>query len=126
MGVAYRLVKPVVTFESYVRGIQSIRNSAGIRLTTSPLGITPEEYASDPPIFVGASVPWKVKGRGAKGGGVPASLKAINPKVAAGLENAIKMSKQYAGTYGTQLFNGKLYTNKNVKQWEAGKKRHPL
>ena len=126
MGRAYRLVKPIVTFENYVRGIQSIRNSKGIRLTTSPLGITPEQYASDPPIYVGKSVPWKIAGRGAKGGGVPASLRAINPAVAAGLERAIKMSKEYAGTYGTQIVNGKLYTNKNVKQWEAGKKRHSL
>ncbi len=119
MGTAYRLVKPVVTFESYVEGIRAIRKKKGIRLTTSPFGLTPEQYANDPPIYVGDSVPWK----GVEG---IQAVRALNSAVADGLEKAIAMSKRHAGEKGITLYNGKLYPVKCINQHKEGKHKRQL
>ena len=105
MGVAYRLVRPQLT----VHDIISIRGNSKLRLTTSPFGITPEQYAVNPPIYVGAAVPWK----GVRG---IDRVREINSDVADGLSRAIAISKKYAGTRGTVLFNGKLYPKKCIEQ----------
>jgi hypothetical protein len=105
MGVAYRLVRPQLT----VYDVISIRGNSKLRLTTSPFGVTPEQYATNPPLYVGSAVPWKgVKGIDA--------VERINSGVAGGLRRAIAISKKYAGTRGTVLFNGKLYPKKCIEQ----------
>jgi len=116
MGKSYKLVKPVVTFESYVRGINAIRHDPKTRLTTSPFGITPEQYINDPPVYVGDAVAWKGT-KGPKGSGMTKEFIAAAPAaVVAGLRNAIKISKKYAGVTGTVLWNGKLYPKKCIEQ----------
>lgn len=105
MGKAYRLVRPQLT----VMDVISIRGNSKLRLTTSPFGITPEQYEQNPPLYIGSAVPWK----GARG---IDKVKAINAKVGAGLEAAIKISKKYADTKGTVLYNGKLYPKKCIEQ----------
>lgn len=111
MGKAYRLVRPQLTLMDII----SIKGNSALRLTTSPFGLTPEEYALNPPVYVGAAAPWKGM-KGPKGGGVPDEIRKNFPKVAAGLANAIKISKKYAGTMGTVLWNGKLYPRKCIEQ----------
>ena len=106
MGVAYRLVRPQLT----VWDVMDIRSRDGIRLTTSPFGVTPAQYATNPPIYVGASVAWKNH------------PEAMPPAVRAGLANAIRISKAAAGTMGTRLWNGKLYPAKCIKQKELAHK----
>lgn len=120
LGKSYRLVKPVVTFESYVRGINAIRHDPKVRLTTSPFGITPEQYETDPPIYVGDAVRWKGT-KHAKGatGMTKEFLERAPKEVVAGLRAAIKISKKYAGTKGTVLYNGKLYPAKCIAQKEG-------
>lgn len=105
MGKAYRLVRPQLTLMDII----SIRGNSKLRLTTSPFGLTPEEYAQNPPVYVGSAVPWKgVRGLD--------KVTAINAKVGAGLREAIKISKKYAGVRGTVLYNGKLYPKKCIEQ----------
>lgn len=114
MGQAYRLVRPQLTVDDIIR----IRSRNDLRLTTSPFGITPEQYALNPPIYVGRAVGWK----GAKGmedfeKKVFASTDASNAaKIVAGLKEAIRISKKYAGVKGTVLYNGKLYPRKCIEQ----------
>lgn len=106
MGKAYRLLQPRLTVEDVVR----IRHKDGIRLTTSPFGLTPEEYASNPPIYVGASVAWKNHPEK-----MPSGVKS-------GLAKAIKISKACAGVTGTVIWHGKVYPKKCIEQKkEAGK-----
>lgn len=105
MGKAYRLVRPTLTLDD----VMAIRTNPRLRLTTSPFGVTPDVYEDNPPVYVGAAVPWKgVRGIDA--------VERINSAVAAGLRNAIKISKKYAGVMGTTLFNGKLYPKKCIEQ----------
>lgn len=124
MGSAYQLVRPQLTYQNII----AIRDNPAIRLTTSPLGYPVDLYLTNPPIFIGKAVRWKDKSfrNSGKGTGVSAKLRAEYPKVAAGLDKAISMSKEFAGKYGTQVVNGKLYTVKNVLQWEKGKKKKAL
>jgi hypothetical protein len=105
MGVAYRLVRPQLT----VYDVISIRGNSKLRLTTSPFGVTPEQYATNPPLYVGKAVDWK----GVKG---IDEVEKKNAGVAAGLRRAIAISKKYAGVKGTVLFNGKLYPKKCIEQ----------
>lgn len=100
MGKAYRLVRPQLTVDDII----AIRSRDDLRLTTSPFGITPVEYEKNPPIYVGAAVPWKHNPDA-----MPAAVKA-------GLANAIRISKKYAGVRGTVLWNGKLYPKKCIEQ----------
>lgn len=105
MGAAYRLVRPHLT----VMDVLAIKGNSKLRLTTSPFGLTPEEYAENPPVYVGSAVAWKgVRGMD--------KVRAINSKVADGLSRAIAISKKYAGTKGTVLYNGKLYPKKCIEQ----------
>jgi len=106
MGKAYRLVMREVTLEDVVR----IRASDGMRLTTSPFGVTPEQYEKNPPIYVGASVAWKHH------------PDRMPPAVRAGLEKAIKISKSCAGILGTVIWNGKLYPKKCIEQKKQARK----
>lgn len=105
MGQAYRLVRPHLT----VMDVLAIKGNSKLRLTTSPFGITPEQYEHDPPVYIGSAVAWKgVRGMD--------KLRAINSAVADGLQRAIAISKKYAGVKGTVLFNGKLYPKKCIEQ----------
>jgi len=112
MGKAYRLVMPQLT----VMDIISIRGNAKVRLTTSPFGVTPEQYESNPPIYVGGAVSWK----GIKGDAFWAIAdKHVGKKgvgLGTGLKKAIKISKACAGIFGTVLYNGKLYPKKCIEQ----------
>lgn len=112
MGKAYRLVMPQLT----VYDIISIRGNNKVRLTTSPFGITPEQYVTNPPIYVGGAVAWKGV-KGAKFWDV--ADKYVGEKgvgLGNGLKKAIKISKACAGIAGTVLFNGKLYPKKCIEQ----------
>jgi len=104
MGQAYRLVRPQLT----VMDVIAIRGNNKLRLTTSPFGISPDEYARNPPVYVGSAVPWK--------GMAWTEIQSKFPKVAAGLSRAIAISKKYAGVMGTTLWNGKLYPKKCIEQ----------
>jgi len=106
MGMAYRLVRPQLT----VMDVIKIRSSDGIRLTTSPFGITPEEYATNPPIYVGASVAWKNH------------PEKMPESVRAGLNRAIALSKACAGITGTVIHNGRLYPKKCIEQMKRARK----
>jgi len=107
MGKAYRLMMPKLTLADII----SIRGNNSMRLTTSPFGVTPEQYAENPPIYVGAAVAWKGKG-----------YKDLPAAVRAGLDKAIKISKACAGIMGTTMYNGKVYPAKCIAQKkEAGK-----
>lgn len=126
MGLAYRL------YTTTVRDLISIREDHEHRLTTSPFGITPEQYATNPPKYVGASAPWKgLKGLEIEGfasavlagkgrmGSVSASSRT---KLIAGLRKAISISQSCRGITGTELFMGKLYPKKCIEQMrKAGK-----
>lgn len=105
MGQAYRLVRPQLT----VNDIIAIRGNNKLRLTTSPFGVSPEQYATNAPLYIGAAVPWK----GVRG---MANLQSRFPRVAAGLSRAIAISKKYAGVYGTVIYNGKVYPKKCIEQ----------
>lgn len=122
MGLSYRLVKPVVTFESYVLGLNAIRRNPTVRLTTSPFGVTPEQYATDPPIYVGSAVAWKgtKHPRGATGM-TKDFLEKAPAAVVSGLRAAIAISKASAGVKGTVLYNGKLYPRKCIDQMKRKK-----
>jgi len=106
MGKAYRLVMPQLTVMDIIR----IRGDDSIRLTTSPFGITPEQYADNPPIYVGAAVAWKHH------------PERMPPAVKAGLQNAIKISKACAGIRGTGIHNGKVYPAKCIAQMKQARK----
>jgi len=105
MGKAYRLIRPQLTVED----IMKIRFNPRYRLTTSPFGLTPEEYERNPPVYLGRAVSWK----GVKG---IEEVEKKNPRVAAGLRKAIKISKAFAGTYGTTIYNGRVYPKKAIEQ----------
>lgn len=106
MGKAYRLVMPKLTLEDIMR----VRGDDKIRLTTSPFGITPEQYENNPPIYVGAAVSWKHH------------PERMPPAVRAGLEKAIKISKACAGVMGTVIYNGKVYPKKCIEQKKQARK----
>jgi hypothetical protein len=112
MGKAYRLVMHELT----LRDIMDVRSDPKYRLTTSPFGVTPEQYERNPPIYVGGAVSWK----GVKGDAFWAIADKHVGKKGIGLGNAlrkaIKISKACAGVYGTVLFNGKLYPKKCIEQ----------
>jgi len=100
MGVAYRLVRPQLTLDDILR----IKSSNTLRLTTSPFGLTPEEYARNPPVYISTAVSWK---------GRPENMP---PAVRTGLNAAIAISKRAAGVRGTTLWNGRLYPAKCIAQ----------
>jgi hypothetical protein len=106
MGKAYRLVMHELT----LRDIMDIRADEKYRLTTSPFGVTPEQYERNPPIYVGAAVAWKMH------------PERMPPAVKAGLERAIKISKACAGILGTVIWNGKLYPKKCIEQKKQARK----
>jgi hypothetical protein len=112
MGVAYRLVRPQLT----VFDVISIRGNSKLRLTTSPFGVTPEQYATNPPLYVGSSVPWKGKKGSAFWEIADSYVGEKKVGLGNGLKKAIGISKKYAGTRGTVLFNGKLYPKKCIEQ----------
>lgn len=119
MGKAYRLVKPTLTMQDVV----DVRANNKLSLTTSPFGITPQQYENNPPIYVKRAAPWKgYKGLGIAGferavmnmglpGGDTAARKLVD-----GLKKAIAISKKAAGVRGTELWNGKLYPRKCIEQ----------
>lgn len=107
MGIAYRLVRPQLTAEDIVK----YRTNPEYRLTTSPFGVTPEQYENNPPIYIGKAVAWK----GKKGNDFWKEAER-HGNLADGLRRAIAISKKYAGTYGTVLYNGKLYPKKAIEQ----------
>ena len=129
MGKAYQIPKSV----AYAGiDILSVREDNMHRLTTSPFGITPDQYEKDPPLYYGRSAPWKgIKGLGIdgfakaliKGTGLHGHISMANrERLVAGLRRAIAISKKCAGVTGTELFNGKLYPSKCIAQMrEAGK-----
>ena len=118
MGVAYRLVRPQVTLEDIIR----IKADSKHRLTTSPFGVTPEQYARNPPLYVGSAVAWK-GGKGMKefeeNAMAGCSTVAKGAALVAGLKKAISISKKYAGVKGTVIYNGKLYPRKCIAQKEG-------
>lgn len=129
MGKAYQIPKSV----AYAGlNILKVREDPDHRLTTSPFGITPEQYETDPPLYYGKSAPWKgKKGLGIDGfgkvliageGRLGSMTMVARENLLAGLKAAIKISKKCAGITGTELFNGKLYPSKCIAQMrEAGK-----
>lgn len=117
MGQAYRLIAPELTVSDVIK----IRDDPNMRLTTSPFGVTPEQYASRPPIYVGKAVGWK----GAKGFDETYRQalqygKASADALITGLKKAMGISKAYAGVMGTTLYKGKLYPAKCIaqKRWK--------
>jgi len=129
MGKAYQIPKSVA-----YAGIKilDVREDPNHRLTTSPFGITPEQYENDPPLYYGRSAPWKgIKGLGIEGfgkaliagTGLHGKISMANrERLLAGLKRAIAISKKCAGVTGTELFAGKLYPSKCIAQMrEAGK-----
>ena len=122
MGKAYRLVQAQLTVQDVIR----IRNDNTVSLTTSPFGVTPEQYLNNPPIYPKKAVAWK----GYKGLGIEGFSRAIRNLIGdtqasnmiAGLKKCIKLSKECAGIKGTELYNGKLYPRKCIEQKrKAGK-----
>jgi len=117
MGQAYRLIAPELTVADVIK----IRGDPNMRLTTSPFGVTPEQYATHPPIYVGKAVGWK----GAVGMD-EVYKKALQygkdaaDKLITGLKKARDISKAYAGVKGTTLYQGKLYPAKCIaqKRWK--------
>lgn len=114
MGLAYRLVRPQPTYMD----VAAMRGNKDYRFTTSPFGITPEQYEKNPPLYVGASVPWKTI-KGAKffkdAVGLCSTVEK-GARLVAGLRAAIAISKKYAGIKGTVIYNGKLYPKKCIEQ----------
>lgn len=116
MGKAYRLVQPKLTAADVVR----IRGDNSLSLTTSPFGVTPEQYLNNPPIYIKRAVAWK----GYKGLGIEGFSRAIKNLIGdtqaknmiEGLKKCIKLSKECAGIKGTELWNGKLYPRKCIEQ----------
>ncbi len=105
MGKAYRLVRPQLTLEDIMR----LRTDSEYSLTTSPFGITPAEYAANPPLYLKRAVAWKGK--------MGAEFERTAPSaVVEGLKKAIRISKACAGIKGTVLHNGKLYPRKCIEQ----------
>lgn len=100
MGVAYRLVRPQLTLDDILR----IKSSHTLRLTTSPFGLTPEEYARNPPVYISRAVVWK------------GDFSKAPDRVRTGLNAAIAISKRAAGIRGVTLWNGKLYPAKCIAQ----------
>jgi len=109
-----------------LKQIVEIREDPNVRFTTSPFGVTPEQYANNPPVYLGKSAPWKgIKGLGIDGfakalvSGVglhgAISLDARN-RLVTGLRAAISISKKAAGIKGTTLYQGKLYPAKCIEQ----------
>lgn len=114
---ALRYHKAPITIEEVIR----IKKLTDVRLTTSPFGVTEEEYLHDPPIYVGKSVNWK----GHKGLGLEGFAKSLigigypianMEKLAAGLRKAIAISKKCAGIKGVVVWNGRLYPKKCIEQ----------
>jgi len=126
MGVAYRLVRP----EPTIRQMMEIRLDPEYRLPTSPFGITPEQYAREPPVYFGRAVKWKgIKGLGLEGfikeliARKPYPIASLE-RLAAGLRKAVKISKAYKGVTGTVIYEGKLYPAKAIAQ-KRWKEEHP-
>lgn len=125
MGKATRMVMPTLTMQNII----DIRSNTEISLTTSPFGITPEQYRTNPPIYVKKAVGWK----GYKGLGISGFERAVmdggfcendvkSRALVDGLKAAIAISKSCAGIKGTELWNGKLYPRKCIEQKrKAGK-----
>ena len=130
MGLAYRLVRP----EPTIREIVNIKNDPLLRLTTSPFGVTPEQYVTRPPLYIGNSAPWKgMKGLGLEGfakalvagTGLHGKISMANrEKLIKGLRLAVKISKAYRDVRGTELWNGKLYPSKCIAQ-KRWRDEHP-
>jgi len=125
MGKSYRLVRPELTLQNII----DVRSDNKVSLTTSPFGVTPQQYETNPPIYVKKAAPWKgYKGLGIGGferavmnlglpGGDVAARRLVD-----GLKSAIAISKSCAGVKGTELYNGKLYPRKCIEQKrKAGK-----
>jgi len=129
MGMAYRLVRPQPTYQD----VFAVKNSKTMRFTTSPFGVTPEQYEKNPPLYLGKAVAWKMyEGKPPKGSklGVTRALEnailagcspAGGASMIAGLKRAIDISKKYAGVRGTVLYNGKLYPKKCIEQMREKK-----
>lgn len=123
MGLAYRQVMQEITIDN----VMSIRENPLKRLTTSPFGVTPEQYEKNPPRYIGNSVAWKGLKTGsidsfaralASGVGLHGNIPSVDARerLVAGLRRAIAISKKYAGIKGTVLWNGKLYPKKCIEQ----------
>ena len=118
MGKALRLASPILTLHN----ILEVKGRSDIRLTTSPFGVTPEQYERSPPIYVGKAVHWK----GAKGEDDVYQKALFYGKASAdalvkGIRKAKAISKAYAGVTGTILYQGKLYPAKCIaqKNWKT-------
>jgi len=121
LGKAYYAVPTVLTPEEIIR----IRKNPDIRLTTSPFGLTPEEYL-DPakrPIYIGAAVGWKgIKGLGFEG--FKKEVEKLIPRygledmtrLVKGLKKAITISKHFEGVRGVALYKGRYYPKKAIEQ----------
>lgn len=125
MGVAYRLKKPELTVLEVKKIREGVGEFAGYRLTTSPFGVSPDDYARDPPLYLGRAVAWK----GAAGMDdtyrkALAYGKGAADRLITGLKKAVKISKAYAGTMGTTIYEGKLYPAKCIAQ-KRWKEEHP-
>jgi hypothetical protein len=106
MGKAMRMQMPQLTLADII----AIRGNSSLSLTTSPFGVTPEQYEKAPPIYVKSAVAWK-----GKPDAMPASVRA-------GLQRAIAISKQAAGVKGTTIYNGKVYPKKCIEQKKLARK----
>jgi len=118
MGKAYRLVRPQLT----VQDVMDIKSNPKLRLTTSPFGLTPQEYETNAPVYIGKAVNWKGT-KGPRGGGMTkAFIDKAPAAVVSGLRAAIAISKSCAGIKGTTLWNGRVYPRKCIEQKKkAGK-----
>lgn len=90
--------------------ILAIRANPSLRLTASPMVHNYEDIA-----FLGRAAPWK----GADG---IAEVEAINPDVAEGLREAIKISKACANVKGIVKVGDRYLSRKVLCQIEKAKK----
>lgn len=109
---AYAIKRPSFVFS--VEDFLHIKQNPSMRLTATPFVHNFEDV-----VFLGAAAPWK----GVKG---ITNVEAVNPKVAAGLRNAIRISQECSGVKGVVRVGGRYLPKKVICQIEkAGKKATP-
>jgi len=106
---AYAIKSPRFVFG--IEDLAYVKDNPSLRLTATPFVHDYEDK-----VFLGHAAPWK----GAKG---IEAVREINPGVAGGLEKAIKISKECAGTTGVVRVGDRYLPKKVICQIErAGKK----
>lgn len=109
---AYAIKKPAFVFG--IDDLMHVKDDPTMRLTASPF-----VHGFEEKVFLGHAAPWK----GSKG---IEQVRAINSKVAAGLEKAIGISQDCKKVYGVVRVGDRFLPKKVICQIEkAGKKTSP-